>query len=731
MPFSPRVILTSHSTRPGCPDPLETSTGARRTTLSSSLGPVLTSSVPSRLALRDHTGFAYEELKADGRTCPVHVYVSTADVDSCCAFRILKSMMCSDGIPFSAYPVGGYQELQNLGDKLPKDGQNRSVVLINCGGTENVKELMSTCSNPQRVVFPCVSPRFKPLRASTEGKTETHRDALLSFPVSVSAPADLPENTRVFVFDSHRPLDLENTRGDNRDVLVLRDEREGEETFPEPDSSDEDSDSDDGSDSDAESDDELDDSEREKENANETGSEGKRKRGSSVSQKADRARDRKLRRQERRFARVAYYSRGSFHGRAAGLIMYDIAHDTHKDSLEKHFPLWLAIVSLTDQYVHQRLSHEQYTAGVMELAAQVSNLPSADAPTERVLDEGAVVRAFEDRRVSYSEEFRFSMLRHWSLYDAMTHSPYVATRMQIWKEAGRASLHSLLAHLGLPLEACKQQYAHMSPEHVKQLHSKLERHGPTHGLDDLKFWSFSFSHGFKTKLVAADVVYGATALLEGVPSSTGAEKNEEGESGEGGVGGASNFWRAVKALGMSQYDEMRVGLRHAMRSQRALMRQGGLALANKTVIRTVGGLRYFSLLDHGSPSDVALFKHPLALLRLALFLQDALRMVKKIERPLVVVGPSSSHSDSGNDPSSGLASVVGVTGKPRADDAESGNHFSSSFRRAAETVRARFKHDSFEASVVHVAERDLGEFMEALSDIDAERVARERMNAAA
>ena len=59
--------------------------------------------------------------------------VSTADVDSCCAFRILKSMMCSDGIPFSAYPVGGYQELQNLGDKLPKDGQNRSIVLINCG----------------------------------------------------------------------------------------------------------------------------------------------------------------------------------------------------------------------------------------------------------------------------------------------------------------------------------------------------------------------------------------------------------------------------------------------------------------------------------------------------------------------------------------------------------------------------------------------------------------------
>ena len=100
---------------------------------------------------------AYEELKADGRTCPVHVYVSTADADSCCASRLLESLMCSGGMPCSAYPVGGYQERQNLGDKLPKDGQNRSIVLINCGGTENVKELLSAsraATDPTRSSLP-------------------------------------------------------------------------------------------------------------------------------------------------------------------------------------------------------------------------------------------------------------------------------------------------------------------------------------------------------------------------------------------------------------------------------------------------------------------------------------------------------------------------------------------------------------------------------------------------
>ena len=214
------------------------------------------------------------------------MYVSTADVDSCCAFRILKSMMCSDGIPFSAYPVSGYQELQGLGEKLPKDGQNRSVVLINCGGTENVKELLGAYhAGPPRVAArPPPSPRrvalasdFKiahPPRAPTAAPRKSADSVSVSSPLprrrshrahAPSRPplsphhslAGLPENTRVFVFDSHRPLDLENTRSDNRDVLVLRDEREGEEHFPEPDSDYGDSDdSDDDSDEDgSESDD--------------------------------------------------------------------------------------------------------------------------------------------------------------------------------------------------------------------------------------------------------------------------------------------------------------------------------------------------------------------------------------------------------------------------------------------------------------------------------------------
>ena len=88
-------------------------------------------------------------------------------------------------------------------------------------------------------------------------------------------------------------------------------------------------------------------------------------------------------------------------------------------------------------------------------------------------------------------------------------------------------------------------------------------------------------------------------------------------------------------------------------------------------------------------------------------------------RALVVIGPSDS------DPS--MALIVGVTGRPNTDDSVDGNYFNNSFKEAARRMNARFEYDSFEASVLEIAQSDLGQFMEALSDVDAERVARARM----
>jgi len=40
------------------------------------------------------------------------------------------------------------------------------------------------------------------------------------------------------------------------------------------------------------------------------------------------------------------------------------------------------------------------------------------------------------------------LYRHWTLYESMFHSPYVATRLGIWKDTGRKKLHTMLAKVG-------------------------------------------------------------------------------------------------------------------------------------------------------------------------------------------------------------------------------------------------------------------------------------------
>ena len=660
------------------------------------------------LVERGNYRHCYEIIRRDGYQTPILIYVSTSDVDALCAYRILKSMFKSDNVPFSVFPVSGSEELRKRGKEIPDDEQNRAIVLINCGGTEDVREMM-----------------------------------------------DLKVNCRAYVLDSHRPLSLQNVSEENKDVYVIRDDsKEGDDYFPEMDTDSEEDDDDEKNEDEAESDFSSDDDDDEEETARRKQIKLDRQRerqSQREAQQPESPRTVALRRKKRQAERVEYWRRGSYYGRSAGLCAFDMAFDMKKEGLEKNLLLWLAIVSLTDQLAHQKVSQETYKQYCFQLMSQVSNQINGNMHQERALDDGTMVKVFEDRKISIEvEELRFEMMRHWNLYDAMLHSPYVVTRLQTWKESGVHLLDSLLATCGLSLQEAKQKFSHMSPNMEKQMREKLKEHAGSHGgLHDLTYWSFTYHHGFKVKMSAMDVVYAATAILENysrcdVEDDEDEKENEENINTENdmdirgnsnnnrrkSVGGggdeedgtpessAAAFWTASKVLSLSNWEETSNGLQRAMRVQRALIRQGGFALSNKGSIKTLGSLRYFSLTEHGSPADVDLFKHPLTLLRLALFLQDALRQVKKVLRPLIVVGPSMI------DPNYFL--VVGVTEKPQTDSIESGgNFFMQSYARAAEQVRAHTKHGSFEGSVVQVAKTDLPEFLESLSDIDAERVARQ------
>ena len=56
------------------------------------------------------------------------------------------------------------------------------------------------------------------------------------------------------------------------------------------------------------------------------------------------------------------------------------------------------------------------------------------------------------------EDFRFPLMRQWSVREALVHSRYVAVRLQTWQDKGRRQVDELLSNMGLALKHCKQDF---------------------------------------------------------------------------------------------------------------------------------------------------------------------------------------------------------------------------------------------------------------------------------
>jgi cell division control protein 45 len=138
-------------------------------------------------------------------------------------------------------------------------------------------------------------------------------------------------------------------------------------------------------------------------------------------------------------------------------------------------------------------------------------------------------RSPTDTSIRLSPEPKFLLIRHWSLYDSMLHSPYLSARLHIWSESGRKRLHKLLAKMGVSLVQCKQSYTHMDMELKRGLRTKLLKYSEMYGLDDLvpaadtdgrdrggtkEGWGFVRSWGWRATLSAQDVGVVVGAILE-------------------------------------------------------------------------------------------------------------------------------------------------------------------------------------------------------------------------
>ena len=615
-------------------------------------------------------------------------------------------MFCSAQIK----PVAGYEDLVEANETLIRgNAQLRSVLMINCGaGIDLVR---------------CLS---------------------------------LPDEAICYVVDSHRPYRLENAF-DQNNILLLDDGRTLEEQL-EPyrlameaelaqaadDSDNGDDDDDNDGDGDGGAADGDDDDENGALNAAAIAGGAQRKRRSQALLE----RQKRRRVVRRRLARVfrepklnrAYYELTSF-GMPASFIMYELASQLGKTSNEL---LWLAIVGLTDQHVHERITADDYAQLVALYTDEVLTFNDVGGSGGGGGYDDAALRAAD--RIVHQDEFDLMLLRHWTLYDSLVHSRYVGTRLGAWKERGAEEIGRLLVTMGLPLDQCRESYATMRAQFKDQLADRLDEFAPRFGLSRLRYRSFHRQLGFKQGVSAADVVHAVTALLEApedVDATANAladlesEDDDDADAANNGGGGGDaarrpgtglsaaaaaladedavaprsgppqkrpideereyrvataawqrSFWRAYDALAsnMSGAALLERGIRCAKRVHQAIVREGSVMLERKAIV-SQGAFRYAFLTHSG---DAKYFTRPLALSRLARFLVDARRTKKTGKRSLVLLAL---------DEASDSYLIVGVEGGGSNVPSAFGKHF----RRAAERAKAQVKWHGWEASVVQIS----------------------------
>ncbi|KAI9825705.1 MAG: hypothetical protein M1832_001049 [Thelocarpon impressellum] len=361
-----------------------------------------------------------------------------------------------------------------------------------------------------------------------------------------------------------------------------------------------------------------------------------------------------------------YYELGTSYSEPVSSLMYSLASELGREDNDL---LWLAIVGVGSLELYGRsmvgvsISHNvanelggaagwggergERIRQILRDEVRRLNPPAlSDSGRDANRGEGQGVipthaRSPTDTSIRLSPEPRFLLIRHWSLYDSMLHSPYLSARLHIWSDVGRKRLHKLLAKMGVSLTQCKQSYTHMDMELKRGLRARLLRYAPVYGLDGLvppeasvgrgrEGWGFVRNWGFKACLSATDVGVIVGAILEvgkaGVAGLDGSSWDRGGEQREpvdeeGKIEGEQwvrRFWEAYDAL--DSIDGLMLALPTAMHLHRAILRTG-TSLLEKKQIRL---LRAFRMAVVKEGPDVQLFTHPAALTKLALWVGEAM-----------------------------------------------------------------------------------------------------------
>ncbi|KAL6046665.1 hypothetical protein STEG23_017571 [Scotinomys teguina] len=471
------------------------------------------------------------------------------------------------------------------------------------------------------------------------------------------------EDSVFFVCDTHRPVNVVNVYNDTQIKLLIKQEDDLEVPAYDDIFRDEAEDEDlSGSDSD--------------------GSEPSEKRTRLEEETAARTTKRRQRREwEARRRDILFdYEQYEYYGTSSAMVMFDLAWMMSKDLNDM---LWWAIVGLTDQWVHDKITQMKYVTDVGILQRHVSRHNHRNEAEENML-------SVDCTRISFEYDLRLALYQHWSLHESLYNTSYTAARFKLWSVHGQKRLQEFLADMGLPLKQVKQKFQSMDVSLKENLREMIEESANKFGMKDMRVQTFSIHFGFKHKFLASDVVFATMSLMES-PEKDGS--------------GTDHFIQALDSLSRSNLDKLYLGLELAKKHLQATQQTIASCLCTN-LVTSQGPFLYCSLME-GTP-DVALFSKPASLSLLSRHLLKSFVYSTKNRRckllPLVMAAPLSIEQ--------GTVTVVGIP--PETDSSDRKNFFGRAFEKAAESTSSRTLHNHFDLSVIELKAEDRSKFLDAL-----------------
>ncbi|XP_048371066.1 cell division control protein 45 homolog [Sphaerodactylus townsendi] len=468
------------------------------------------------------------------------------------------------------------------------------------------------------------------------------------------------EDIIFFVCDTHRPINVVNVYNETQVKLLVRQDDNLE--IPAYDDIFRDEEEDSGNESD--------------------GSEPSGKRQRFEEEIVERTMKRRQRREwEARRQEILFdYEQYEYHGTSSAMMMFDLAWIMSKDLNDM---LWWAIIGLTDQWIHDKITQMKYVTDIGALQRHVSRHNHRNGDEENSL-------SIDCMKIAFEYDLCLALYQHWSLYESLCNTCYTSASLKLWSVQGQKKLQEFFADMGLPLKQVKQKFHSMDISLKENLQEMIEESANKFGMKDLRVQTFSIHFGFKNKFLASDVVYAAASLMENT------EKDGSG---------ADNFIKALDSLSRSNLDKLHQGLELAKKQLCAIQRTVASCICTNLVI-SQGPFLYCYLME-GTP-DVKLFSRPVSLCLLSKYLLKSFICSTKNKRckllPMVMAAPM--------DVEQGTVIMVGIP--PQTESSDKKNFFGRAFEKAAENTSSRTLHNHFDMSIIELKMEDRSKFLDAL-----------------